>query len=125
MEKFEETSIWKRIVNFIKRIFGKNDVLLINSQKEEKNIPGNNTIEEVLKEYKILELQRKYEKGRIKEEELSDYEKDSLEALYKKQIETLKTNIAIKKKEILGYKEQIIEAKQAFLTKFGKNSKKC
>lgn len=112
MEKFEEISIWKRIVNFIKKLFGKNDVLLIDSPKTDNYSFKNNTIEEISKEYKILELQRKYENGSIKEDELSDYEKDSLKKLYKKQIETLKTNIAIKEKEILGYKEQIIEVKQ-------------
>ena len=53
-----------------------------------------------------------YESGVIKEEELSDYEKELLMELYKKQVETLEINIAIKKKELLSYEEKILIAKQ-------------
>ena len=112
MKKQENLSIWKRIVSFIKRIFGINDVLLIDSLKEEKYAVRKNTIEELSNQYKIISLQKDYESGVIKEEELSDYEKESLMELYKKQVKTLEINIAIKKQELLGYKEKILKAKQ-------------
>lgn len=112
MEKQENLSIWKRIVSFVKRIFGINDVLLIDSPKEEEYTARENTIEELSHQYKIMKLQKDYESGVIKEEELSDYEKESLMELYKKQVEILEINIAIKKQELLSYKEKILKVKQ-------------
>lgn len=113
MEKQENKSIWKRVVSFIKRIFGINDVLLIDSLKEKEYTVRESTKEEELSnQYKIMQLQKDYESGVIKEEELSDYEKDSLMKLYKKQVETLEMNIAIKKQELLSCKEKILKAKQ-------------
>lgn len=112
MEKQENISIWKRIVGFIKKIFNKKDVLLIDSPKEQKYIERENTIEEISKQYSIMALQKDYERGIIKEEELSKVEKDNLAELYKKQVETLEMNIAIKKQELQNYKEKILKAKQ-------------
>ena len=112
MEKQENTSIWKRIVSFIKKIFQTNDVLIIDSPKQEEYTIRENTIEELSDQYKIMQLQKDYESGIIKEEDLSEYEKESLKALYKKQIETLKIDIEVKKKELFGYKERILKAKQ-------------
>ena len=59
-----------------------------------------------------MAVQKDYESGVIKEEELSDDEKENLIELYKKQVEALEINIAIKKQELLSYKEKILEAKQ-------------
>lgn len=112
MKKQENISIWKRMVSFIKKIFGINDVLLIDSTKEEEYTVRENTIEELSSQYRIIQLQKDYESGVIKEEELSDYEKDNLMKLYKNQVETLEINIAIKKQELLIYKEKILKAKQ-------------
>lgn len=111
MEKQENSSVWKRIVGFIKSIFGINDVLLIDSPREGEYTLRDNAIEELSNQYKIMQLQKDYEGGVIKEEELSDYEKESLMELYKKQVETLEINIAIKKQELLSYKEKILKAK--------------
>lgn len=112
MKKLENISIWKRIVNFIKKIFSKDDVLLIDSSKENEYTVIENTAEELSDEYKIIQIQKDYESGIIKEEDLSECEKESLKALYRKQIETLKIDISMKKKEFLGYKEKIVKAKQ-------------
>ena len=115
MEKQEKINICKRLVNLIKKLFGKNDILLIESPKEENSKIKRDFIKELSSEYKILELQKDYENEIIKEEELSDLDKENLKALYKKQIETLNINIAIKEKEIQGYKEKILEARQKLL----------
>lgn len=61
---------------------------------------------------KLMLLQKDYEKGIIKEEQLSDYEKECLIFLYKKQIKILEGDVDIKKKELLGYKEKILKVKQ-------------
>lgn len=102
--------MWK-IIEFFKKLFSKKEVLLINEPKEKLNKTKSNTIEELSKEYKILKLQKAYEKGIIDKNDLTYEEKDDLINTYKKQIETLEINIDIKKKELLRYKEQIIEQK--------------
>lgn len=114
MEKLQNITIWKRIVSFIKRIICKKDILLINSPKEKEYKITENTIEELSSQFKIIQLQKDYESGIIKEKDLSEYEKESLKALYRKQIETLKIDISIKKKEFLSYKEKILKAKQKY-----------
>ena len=111
MDNIENKNIWKRIVSFIKKIFGKNNNLLIESAKKEYK-EKRNTIEELSSQYKIIQLQKDYESGIIKEEELLYDEEEKLIELYKKQIETLEINISIKKQELLGYKEKILKAKQ-------------
>ena len=117
MEKQEKKNIWQRIVNLIKSLFKKNEVLLIDSSKAEDLKTKRNFVNELSSEYKILELQKDYENGIITEEDLSDSDKDKLTALYKKQIENLNTNIAIKEKEIQGYKEKILEARRKLALK--------
>ena len=51
----------------------------------------------------ILILQKKYERGEIKEKELSKEEIENLELLYKKQIEENRKNLKKYKTEILKY----------------------
>lgn len=112
MKKQENLSGWKKIISFIKSIFAKKDVLLIDPIKEQKYSARENAVEEFSNQYKIISLQKDYENGIIKEEELSEYEKDNLMDLYKKQVEALEISIAIKKQELLNYKEKILKAKQ-------------
>ena len=56
---------------------------------------------------KILELQRKFEKGLIKESELSEEEKEKLIELYKEQIKSLCEDIKNNNMEIEKYKREI------------------
>lgn len=51
----------------------------------------------------ILELQKKYERGEINEEELSKEEIKKLEQLYEKQIEEKKECLKIYKEKISKY----------------------
>ena len=51
----------------------------------------------------ILELQKKYERGEIKEEELSKEEIKKLEQLYEKQIEEKKESLKNCKEKIAKY----------------------
>ena len=55
---------------------------------------------------KILELQRKYEEGIIKEEELTEEEKEKLIKLYKEQIASLKIEIENNDRKIEYYKKE-------------------
>ena len=57
---------------------------------------------------KLLELQRFFEEGIIKEEDLSEEQKSSLMELYKQQINELQTNIDKNKKDLKLYKEKIL-----------------
>ena len=58
---------------------------------------------------KILELQRKYEEGIIKEEELTEEEKEKLIKLYKEQIASLKIEIENNDRKIEYYKKEMLE----------------
>ena len=60
----------------------------------------------------ILELQRKYENGLIKESELSEEEKEKLIKLYKEQIVSLYMDIKANDKEIQQYKKVILKMKK-------------
>ena len=77
---------------------------------KKQNLVRNNKIKQLSNEYKIMQLQKDYESGIIKEEDLSDDEKDNLMELYKKQIETLEIELAMKRQELLSYKEKILKA---------------
>lgn len=61
---------------------------------------------------KILELQRKFEKGLIKESELSEEEKEKLIELYKEQIKSLCEDIKNNNIEIEKYKREISKMKK-------------
>lgn len=61
---------------------------------------------------KILELKRKFEKGLIKESELSEEEKEKLIELYKEQIKSLCEDIKNNNMEIEKYKREISKMKK-------------
>ncbi len=109
MENIKKANIWKKIINFIKKIFDKKGELLISPPKKEiVNTPAKG----IFNQYEVMSLQKAFEAGEIKEDDLAEEEKESLKKLYQKQIETLEINILLKKKELLRYKEKILEVKQ-------------
>ncbi len=55
----------------------------------------------------ILDLQRKYECGKVQENELSEDEIKKLENLYRKQIEEKRKNLKVYKTEILKYMKKL------------------
>ena len=57
---------------------------------------------------KLLELQKSFEDGTIKEADLSEEQKNSLIELYKGQIEDLQRDIDNNKRAFQLYKERII-----------------
>ena len=112
----------ERIKMFIKKVFNRNDVLLIQDSKDNIDINNiNSTVspnvtkkqnmrEQFEKERQLLELQRKYESGEIKEENLSQSQKSELKEIYKKQITTLEERKVQYQRQIDGYKRQILDA---------------
>lgn len=104
--KVNEKSIFCRIKNFFKNLFGKNKVnkysnptispniddIKQNQQTKNEFIDSIKNIEN--EETKLLKLQKQYEEGLIKEEDIPYYQIEKLEALYDKQNRELeKSNI--------------------------------
>lgn len=111
--------MFEKVKQFTKRIFIKGDNLLTegtnkNSSNENTN---NSTIQNVAKpksmreqleqERQMLVLQKKYECGEVKEEELSQEQKSELIEVYKKQIKTLEERKKQCELQISNYKKQL------------------
>ena len=56
----------------------------------------------------MLELQQKFERGLVKESELTEMEKAELAKLYREQIKTLEFNIQNYKRDLQYYEQKII-----------------
>lgn len=113
--KIENISIFKKILNFFNSIFHKkknieeyNIKLQETNQKNNKN----NIISEFEEKRKITELQKKYEANAIREEDLTETERNNLIILYKEQIDTIEGNIQAGLKELEFYKQKIILARE-------------
>lgn len=109
----KENNIFYRIKRFFINLFSKNksieDVSDVNNNEEREE--QQNSFRESIKnieteETKLLELQRQYRRGEIKEEELTQEQVDALCALYDKQIESLRKAIDIRKQKLLEYQSK-------------------
>ena len=58
----------------------------------------------------IIELQKQYREGKVKEEDLSQEQIIELNALYDKQIEELRLSNEYRKKKLLEYREKMKKA---------------
>ena len=110
--KKEDISIFRKIINFFKNFFHKkeNDKEYNSDLQETKQ--ENNILNEYKEKRKIIELQKEYETNVIKEEDLTQTEKEDLIALYKEQIETIENNIQTGLKELDFYKQKILVSKK-------------
>lgn len=104
--KKKDKNIFERLMNFVKKIF---------SKKQEANLISKETfqmdssfIKKIEEERNILNMQIRFEKGEIKEEDLTELEKEKLLNLYNQQIRDLKQDIENSKRVLNSYKEQII-----------------
>lgn len=111
-----------KVIDFFKKIFANN------KNQEEKQVQNYNVNKFNNKETKadfakslklhnntdnsIQQLQIQWENGNITEEELTQDERDKINALYDKQIEDLKTAINMKKRELQDYKNRILALKE-------------
>lgn len=115
--KKEKISIFGKIKNFFKKLFGKKQVE-VNNEPEVVSQESNNEFIEYIKmtedeETKLLELQRKYRRGEIAENDLTDEQIDALCNLYDKQINDLKISIKIKEDKIEEHNKRRIENNNA------------
>ena len=105
----KEKNIFKRIINFIKRIFSKNqESSFTNTEIHQKD---SSFIKKNEEERKILNMQKSFESGAIKESDLTETEKNNLLKLYNEQIRDLQQDIENYKKSLNLYKEKILVAK--------------
>ena len=108
--KKEKVSVFGKIKNFFKNLFGKNN----NEEVIEEVIvekENNNDFKENIKmtedeETKLLQLQEKYRKGEIGPNDLTEEQIDALCDLYDKQIDELNKSIKIKEEKIAEYKRK-------------------
>jgi len=115
MENTEEKSFWNKIKQFFSDIFGKNNktknFLPESVNNEEKELESNNEFTMELKvplqqkDIHIIQLQKDFEDGKIKEEDISKQDKAKLIQLYKEQIEALEKSIESYKNKILKIKK--------------------
>lgn len=107
-----EKSIFGRIKNFFRKLFNKKENV-VNETVEESSasVKENNEFKEYIKmtedeETKLLELQARYRRGEIGQNDLTEDQIDALCDLYDKQIEELKKSIKIKEEKINEHKKR-------------------
>ena len=110
--------IFGKIKNFFKNLFGKKVEVV---EEEKVEVKEENEFKENIKitedeETKLLELQRRYRKGEIAENDLTDEQVDALCELYDRQIEELQKSIELREQKLAEYKkrkEQKVEENNA------------
>lgn len=112
IEKKEDNNIFIRIKNFFRNIFSKKNDNLIEQSKETVTEETDNgySFKSYIKrteneETKILDLQNRYRKGEIADDDLTQEQINLLCMLYDRQIEDLKRTIEAKKQQISKYKK--------------------
>lgn len=105
----EEKNILKKVINFIKRIFFKQQEPSLKSIEPSKK--DNIFIKKIEDDRKLLNMQKSFESGELKETDLTEEEKEELMKLYNEQIKDLKQEIENYNKVLNSYKEKILIAK--------------
>ena len=109
IEKEEKINLFGKIKKFFKKLFSKKQVEAIEEESTEKE--NNHDFRDYIKmtedeETKLLDLQNRYRRGEIAENDLTDEQIDALCDLYDKQIEELKNSIRIKEEKITEHKRK-------------------
>ena len=107
----KKESFFGKVKNFFMRIFKKKDITKEVKEEIVETVKENNEFDEYIKitedeETKLLELQRRYRKGEIAENDLTEEQIEALSNLYDKQIAELKKSIAAREKKIEEYKKR-------------------
>lgn len=117
MVKVNENNIFYKIKNFLRKLFNKasnnadetmntKETTIMSNAEINKN-PFMEDIKNIEnEETKLLELQKQYRAGEIKEEELTKEQVNALCALYDKQIESLRKSNEIRKQKLLEYRKK-------------------
>ena len=108
-----EENIFAKIKNFFKGLFGKkveevNNVVNEDIEMEmEKSEAFRSDIRNIeVEEKNIIELQRRYRKGEIADNDLTQEQINALCQLYDSQIADLKRNISAKERQLAKYKKE-------------------
>ena len=110
IEKKEKFNLFGKIKNFFKNLFGKKQAEIVHEETVEKETV--NEFKESIKmtedeETKLLDLQNRYRRGEIADNDLTEEQIDALCDLYDKQIEELKESIRIKEEKIAEHKRKV------------------
>ena len=113
----KEQSIFQKIKNFFKRLFGKeensfNTAPVQNIEEDTVTTNSRTSFSETIRivedeETKLLKLQKQYRSGQIKESDMSQEQIDSLCNLYDRQIENLEKSNQKRKEKILLYRRKL------------------
>lgn len=104
-------NVFSRIKNFFKNLFGKKDNNQVETEENSSNTKENNEFKEYIKmtedeETRLLDLQARYRRGEIGQNDLTEDQIDALCDLYDKQIEDLRKSIQIKEEQIAEHKKR-------------------
>ena len=109
----KKESFFSKVKNYFKSLFNKkanknNDIEKNSVNEKSNNFKKNIKIEEdeENEEMKILELQKRYRRGEIAGNELTEEQVEALSELYNKQIEALRKVIDEKEKQIAESQRQ-------------------
>ncbi len=106
-----ESTIFGKIKNFFRNLFKKKEISKIS---EEKEVDIHEEKKQEFKEYvkktededtQLLDLQRRYRKGEIGDNDLTEEQIEALCDLYDRQIISLKKSIEAKQQQITEYKK--------------------
>ena len=106
-----ESTIFGKIKNFFRNLFKKKEISKISEEKEvdiheEKKQEFKEYVKKIEDENKqLLDLQRRYRKGEIGDNDLTEEQIDALCDLYDRQIISLKKSIEAKQQQITEYKK--------------------
>ena len=111
-----ENSIFYKIKKFFRNLFHKakydensttieNNINVSIENKKSEFIESIKNIED--EETKLLNLQIQYRNGEVREDELTEEQINSLNALYDKQIAKLKKSNSIRKQKLLEYRKKL------------------
>jgi len=110
----KEFGILHKIKSFFTNFFkGKReDVIIEDVLFEEDNVENDDraSSNNESEEEKLLELQRKYRNGEVKEEDMTDEQVNALCDLFRKQIDSLSKSNELRKQKLLKYKMKMQES---------------
>lgn len=108
-----EDNIFGKIKNFFKNLFGKEDIKINNivsddmeMEMEKSEYFRSDMRNTDIDENNIFELQRRYQKGEVADNDLTQEQINALCQLYDSQIADLKRSISAKEKQLAKYKKK-------------------
>ena len=119
IQKYKE-GIFTRIKNFLKLLFKKEKIEIMDEFEENMNKENNNLkdlnshsfVENIKyaesEDEKLLQLQKKYESKEITEADMTPEQVENLKRLYLKQIKTLDESVNNYKQKIINIKKSIV-----------------